>query len=125
MRSTHQTVKGGSTVNRLIDNLNKQKFTTNIDEQMELERKVNAEISLNKKKHMTSLEPFWQDFNPTVNNILRQKEDDQHANTGRSKGPHQRNRSKPVLHQTTTSFATTGHGNIESLARHGTNQREK
>ena len=56
MRSTHQTHKRQNT-NRLVDNLNKQKFTTNIDHDMDQARKRNEEMS--KRKNMTTVEPFW------------------------------------------------------------------
>ena len=71
MRSTHPPRK--NPVNRIIDNLNKKKFTTNIDDEADKIRLRNEEQ--NKRKNMTSVEPFWQDFNSTITDICKQKED--------------------------------------------------
>lgn len=68
MRSTHQSRKNNP-VNRIIDNLNKKKFTTNIDEEADKIRLRNEEVS--KRKNMTSVEPFWQDFNSTITDICK------------------------------------------------------
>ena len=71
-------------VNRIIDNLNKKKFTTNIDDEADKIRLRNEEQ--NKRKNQTSVEPFWQDFNSTITDICKQKEDPQ-MGTGRTRGP--------------------------------------
>ena len=83
MRSTHQPRKTNQ-VSRIIDNLNKKKFTTNIDDEADKIRLRNEEQS--KRKNMTSVEPFWQDFNPTISDICKQKEDP-HAKMSRTRGP--------------------------------------
>ena len=86
MRSTHQTHKRQNT-NRLVDNLNKQKFTTNIDHDMDDKRKQNEEMS--KRKNMTTVEPVWQDFNSTIEDICRQKEDPKQNMNRSTRGPSQ------------------------------------
>ena len=68
MRATHPYPRK-ATVNRLVDNLNKKKFTTNIDDEQDKIRLRNEEIS--KRKNQTSAEPFWQDFNLTITDICR------------------------------------------------------
>ena len=75
---------------RIVDNLNKQKFTTNIDNEVDGEKRRNAELQ--KKKNIASVEPFWQDFNSsTVTDICREKEQGQIRNKSmnRSRGPSQ------------------------------------
>ena len=105
MRSTHQARK--NPVNRIIDNLNKKKFTTNIDDEADKIRLRNEEQ--NKRKNMTSVEPFWQDFNSTITDICKQKEDPSVNKMGRTRGPSQpqmRNTSskKMQMNMTMNSF---------------------
>lgn len=50
-----------SSANRMLDNLNKKKYTTSKDEENERIRKQNEAYS--QRKNATSVEPFWQDFN--------------------------------------------------------------
>ena len=56
-------------MNRLVDNLNKKKFTTNLDDEQDKIRLRNEELS--KRKNQTSVEPFWQDFNSTITDICQ------------------------------------------------------
>ena len=49
MRSTHPPRKNNQAVNRIIDNLNKKKFTTNIDDEADKIRLRNEEQ--NKRKN--------------------------------------------------------------------------
>ena len=105
MRSTQQARKNNP-VNRIIDNLNKKKFTTNIDEEADKIRLRNEEVS--KRKNLTSVEPFWQDFNSTITDICKQKEDPAQK-MGRTRGPSQpqmRNKSsnKMQMNSTMNSF---------------------
>ena len=73
LRHTHQG-RLNNPVNRIIDNLNKKKFTTNIDDEAEALRQKNEEIS-RKRKNISNVEPFWQDFNSTITDICKQRED--------------------------------------------------
>ena len=47
-----------SNLTRIVDNLNKKKFTTNIDEEKEQIKRKDEEMSLKRKKK-ESIEPFW------------------------------------------------------------------
>ena len=87
MRSTHPPRKNNNPANRIIDNLNKKKFTTNIDDEADKIRLRNEE--LNKRKNHTSVEPFWQDYNSTITDICKQKEDPSVVTMGRTRGPSQ------------------------------------
>lgn len=97
LRSTQATQKR-SNLTRIVDNLNKQKFTTNIDDEHEMARQRNNELM--QKKNMTSVEPFWQDFNSTVTDICRQKEaGPRNKSMSRTRGPSQptmRERSQKI-----------------------------
>ena len=74
MRSTHpvRSNKNRAANDRILNNINKKKFTTNIDDEADKIKLRNEE--LNKKKNMTSVEPFWQDFNSTITDICHDKE---------------------------------------------------
>ena len=106
---------------RIIDNLNKKKFTTNIDDEADRERQRNEELS--RRKNVTNAEPFWQDFNSTITDICKQREEHptnrsiNKANK-RQRGPSQptlRNNSKKgmSMHQTMQNFKM-GHGQVDS-----------
>jgi hypothetical protein len=87
MRSTHPRRHPGK---RLVDNLNKQKFTTNIDQEQDKIRLRNEEIK--SRKNASNIEPFWQDFNTTINDICREKENPQSSKVkqmSRTRGPSQ------------------------------------
>ena len=85
MRSTHPIRNQKNNVNRIVDNLNRKKFTTNIDIEADKIRLRNEE--LNKRKNITSVEPFWQDFNSTITDICQQKENPNANKMGRTRGP--------------------------------------
>ena len=69
---------------------------------------------------MTSVEPFWQDFNSTITDICRSKEEPQSNKMARTRGPSQpamRNKShnKMQMHQTqTVNSFRMGQGQVES-----------
>ena len=120
MRSTHpiRSNKNKAANERLLNNINKKKFTTNIDDEADKIRLRNEE--LNKKKNMTSVEPFWQDFNSTITDICHDKEHPNKAGNkmGRTRGPSQptmRNTStkKMQMNQTLNNFKM-GQGSVES-----------
>lgn len=72
LRSAFHTQKLGQAT-RIIDNVNRQKFVTNVDNELELEKKIEAETK-SKRLHLASAEPFWQDLNSTVSDICQQKQ---------------------------------------------------
>ena len=120
MRSTHppQPRKNTQAVNKITDNINKKKFTTNIDDEADQERLKNEMLS--KRKNMTSVEPFWSDFNTAITDICQQKEAPAKNGlaNGRNRGPSQpnmRNQSKNnmAMNQTLNSFKM-GQGSVES-----------
>ena len=121
MRATHpmRGSKNRAPNSRILDNINKKKFTTNIDDEADKIRLRNEELG--KKKNMTSVEPFWQDFNSTITDICQEKEHPQ-GKMQRQRGPSQpamRNKSskKMQMHQTHTSFKM-GQGSVESDHTH-------
>ena len=59
-------------IDRITENLTKKKFITNIDDETEKIRLRNEEHK--NKKNMTAVEPFWQDFNSTITDICREKD---------------------------------------------------
>ena len=111
LRSTNTTNQRTNKLNRIADNITRQKFTTNIDHEHDAERQRNNELL--KKKNMTSTEPFWGDFNSTVTDICRQKEAaPRNKSMNRARGPSQPSMRNGKMNQTTKSFAI-GHGNVE------------
>ncbi len=83
-----------------MDNLNKQKFTTNIDYEQEIARKNQEEM--HKRKNMTTVEPFWQDFNSTITDICKQREDHPTNQSVNKANKRQRGPSQPVLRNQTS-----------------------
>ena len=67
-----------------------KKFTINRDDEADKIRLRNEELS--KRKNQTSVEPFWQDFNSTITDICKQKEDPSASTAAgghRARGPSQ------------------------------------
>lgn len=106
--------------------MNKKKFTTNIDDEADKARARNQEQS--KRKNLTSVEPFWQDFNSTITDICRQKEEPHQAKLGRTRGPSQpQARNKKMQMNMTMNSFKMGQGSVESDHAHvgHASQREK
>jgi len=70
--------------------LTKKKFITNIDDEADKIRLRNEEHK--NKKNMTAVEPFWQDFNSTITEICREK--DNPGSGASRREPSQRTRNK-------------------------------
>lgn len=56
---------------KMMDNLNRKKFITDKDAEIEKVRLKDEQL---KNGKMASLEPFWQDLNESIQNVSKQRE---------------------------------------------------
>ena len=69
MRSAQFSNHKRSNLTKIVENLNKKKFTTNIDDEVDDERR--RDIELSKRKNVLHAEPFWENNSSTITDICR------------------------------------------------------